>query len=73
MIALYLEQWNDGLNNSSTLLIMHIISINIYDGPMDQIPFIVYCVILNYFLNYKRMQPPCNRMWRYAQYKSKIS
>ena len=66
MIALYLEQWNDGLNNSSTLLIMHIISINISDGPMDQISFIVYFVILNYFLNYKKMYPPCNRMWRYA-------
>ena len=51
MVALYLEQWEDRLNNSSTLMHMHIISLNTHDGPVDKIsPTVsVYFVILNYY------------------------
>lgn len=49
---MYLEEWKDGLNYNSTILSMHIISVNIYDGLVGQIllpSFIVYSVILHYF------------------------
>ena len=63
MIPLYLKQWRDELNHSSTLLSIHI-SINTHDSPVDQKspPFTVYFAILNY----KTMHPPCNRVQGYV-------